>query len=158
MEKQNKQKDKRLYIIVPLLLIIILLLICIFVHKISSKENHLLKVSDIQVTDEVSNKIESKKTTKIIGDDLDYLSKNNPYIYLRNDKDNSVYLQFDVCENDEVVYSSNLIEPGKLEQINICSLLSTGEHKLVYHITSYDLESHKILLSGIKQIKNITIN
>ena len=86
--------------------------------------------------------------------ELDY---DYPNVYLINPSDNDVYLSFDVMNNDEIIYQSGLIEPGKMEEFNAYSCLNAGEHTLVYSISSYDLQSKAVLWSGIRQNQEILI-
>lgn len=85
------------------------------------------------------------------------INESNPYINLINPSENSVYLSFDVIYNDESLYSTKLIEPGKMEQYNIYSSLNAGEHTLDYVINVYDLIDKKPLWSGINQEQQIFI-
>lgn len=162
MEKEEKKEKKILLIIVPLILIIILLLVYIlfFSTKETPTENESLKISGIQIVQEKNdiNNETSVRKTRILGDNLNAISKEHPYVYLKNDESNHVYLQFKVFVNENQLYSSDLIEPGKMEKLDIYSLLSKGNHKLEYQITSYSLDEKEILLSGIKQLKDITIS
>ena len=85
------------------------------------------------------------------------INKDNPYINLINPSENSVYLRFDVIYNDNVLYSTKLIEPGKMEQYDIYSCLDAGEHTITYSINVYDLIDKSPLWTGIEQEQEIQI-
>ena len=161
--ENEKQKKNRLLLIVPLLLLLLLiiLLLSFFLCKETKEEtspNEDLQVSGVQV--QLGNKTSkhSNRTTRILGDDCREIDEENPYVYLRNDASNAVYLQFDIYCEDKLLYSSDLIEPGMMEEIDVYEMLKKGDHQLEYHISSYDLETKQGLLAGIKQLKQITIS
>lgn len=161
MEKENKEKKKIILLIVPLLIIIFCLIgYIIYSQTIASKESPEYKTSGIQVA--IGTKDEKSDTeqrmTKIIGDNLNNIDYYHQYIYLQNDPDNHVFLQFDIYEGEELLYSSNLIEPNNMERINVYKMLDKGPHTLNYFITSHSLEDMSVMLSGIKQIKKIYIS
>lgn len=81
----------------------------------------------------------------------------NPYINLINPSENSVYLSFDVIYNDESLFQTKLIEPGKMEQYDIYSCLDAGEHTLDYVINVYDLIDQKPLWAGINQEQQLIV-
>ena len=85
------------------------------------------------------------------------INDSNPYINLINPSKNQVYLSFDVIYNDEQLYSSNLIEPGKMEQYNIYECLDAGEHTLTYSINVYDINNKEPLWTGIQQEQELII-
>lgn len=161
MQENKEEKNRKkvlILIIVPLLLLVIIWLIFLKTPKSNDELN--LQVSGVQVVtgDDGSNKY-AGETTKIVGDNNNDITSDNPYLYLINDEDNTVYLKFDIYVKDEEIYSSDLIEPGMMEKLDIYKMLPTGSYSLEYIINSYDLnDSSVILLSGVKQIKNITIS
>lgn len=84
------------------------------------------------------------------------IDESYPYLNLINSKNNAVYLSYEVRNNDNVLYNTKLIEPGKMEQFNIYKCLDAGEHTINYSIDVYDLDKH-ILWSGINLEQNISI-
>ena len=161
MENEKKEKKKIILLVVPLLLIIFFLIgYIIYGQTTASNDNSGYKTSGIQVAINTKEKEEQKeqRMTKIVGDNLNNIDVRHPYIYLQNDSSNSVFLQFDVYEGENLIYSSDLIEPNNMEKINIYKMLSKGSHTLDYYITSHNLENKDVMLSGIKQIKKIYIS
>lgn len=154
MEKKKKKK----VIMISALLLIILLLIGVFILCKRQVSKTDLSISGIQVSlGEETGAHKEPNRTRILGDDNYLISSEKPFIYLRNDSSNSVYLQFDVLNGDTVVYSSDLIEPGMMEAIDIKALLGSGKYELTYLISSYSTDTMEILLSGIKQSKELLI-
>jgi len=86
--------------------------------------------------------------------ELNYTNQN---LNLINPSENRVYLSFDVIYNDKTLYSTGLIEPGKMEQYNAYSGLDAGEHTILYSINVYDMENKNPLWTGIKQEQEIII-
>lgn len=118
-----------------------------------------LETSKRQITAERPN-LNSKDDDQyfeLVGYGQLQIDETNPYLNLINPSDNSVYLSFDVIYNDESLYSTELIEPGKMEQYNVYSSLDAGEHTLDYVINVYDLIDKKPLWAGINQEQQITI-
>ncbi len=95
--------------------------------------------------------------TELMGFGRLELDRNDPFIYLINPSDNQVYLSFDMIYIDEVLYKSDLISPGKMEEFDIYSCLDAGEHRLTYLISSYDMNDKSVLWSGVQQDQDILI-
>ena len=85
------------------------------------------------------------------------ISISNPFINLINPKGNEVYLSYKVLDGETVLYTTELIEPGKMIQFDIYRCLDAGEHTITYSIDVYDISSNKILWSGIKQEQDLLI-
>lgn len=103
------------------------------------------------------NKNDKDEYFELVGYGQLEINKSNPYINLINPSENSVYLSFDVIYNDESLYSTKLIEPGKMEQYDIYSCLDAGEHTLDYVINVYDLVDKKPLWAGINQEQQLIV-
>lgn len=120
-------------------------------------------VSDKDVSDtqsEIDLDIDHHKEegyTEVMGFGCLYIDKNHPFIYLINPEGNEVYLSFDIYKDEEMFYSSKLIEPGMMEQFNIYECLNAGKHTLTYSIASFDMNDKTVLWSGIKQKQEISI-
>ncbi len=95
--------------------------------------------------------------TELMGFGCLELDVNEPFIYLINPSDNQVYLSFDVIYNDETLYKSDLIAPGKMESFDVYSCLNAGEHTLTYSISSYDLNNKAVLWAGVRQNQDVLI-
>ncbi|MDO4940921.1 MAG: hypothetical protein Q4E33_04435 [Erysipelotrichaceae bacterium] len=163
---EKKKLDKRLVTILVLLVIIIIeLIILMFLRArgtIISNGTSDKTVSQNQCDIEMVNINPQDdegidEYTELVGYGQVSISKDYPYLYLQNPQDNEVYLSFDVTYNDEVLYSSDLIEPGKMEKFDIYSCLDAGKHTLIYSISSYDLDTKETYWSGIKQEQEILI-
>lgn len=95
-------------------------------------------------------------TFEIVGYGELEINKDYPNINLINSSENNVYLSFDVLYNNEVLYKTNLISPGRMEQYDIYHKLDAGQHTLTYSINVYD-QDENILWSGIQQEQKILI-
>lgn len=124
-----------------------------------SKGQDILDVSSKQLDAENPNLTRSQDNDyfELVGFGQLEINNENPYINLINPSKNQVYLSFDVIYNDESIYSSNLIEPGKMEQYNIYECLDAGEHKVIYSINVYDIENKQPLWTGIQQEQELII-
>ncbi|MBQ0036649.1 MAG: hypothetical protein KBT35_07005 [Firmicutes bacterium] len=163
---EKKKLDKRLVTILVLLMIIIIELIILMflrgrgvtISNGTSDKTVSQNQCDIETVN--MNPTENEgidEYTELVGYGQVSINKDNPYLYLQNPETNEVYLSFDVTYNDEVLYSSGLIEPGKMEKFDIYSSLDAGKHTLIYSISSYDLETKEKYWSGIKQEQEILI-
>lgn len=85
------------------------------------------------------------------------INEQYPNLNMINPSENKVYLSFDVIYNDNVLYSTELIEPGMMEQFDIYSCLDAGEHTITYSIDVYDIDNMDPLWNGIKQEQEIII-
>lgn len=69
-------------------------------------------------------------------------SKDNPYMYLCNTKENTNPLRFQIEEGDTVLWTSGTVAPdSRPVQLNMLKLLSKGVHKLTVVTVSYDKET-----------------
>lgn len=160
---ENK-KDKKRKIIIILILIFMLLEAAILIYLMILKRNSGSIISDKEVSDkqseisyDLNHQQDSDTYTELMG--FGELEINSDFhdIYLINPKDNDVYLSFDVIYDDETLYQSGLIEPGKMEEFDIYDRLDAGRHELTYSISSYELGTKALLWSGIRQNQQILI-
>lgn len=85
------------------------------------------------------------------------IDSDDRYINLINPPENTVYLSFGVIYNDRILYKTDLIEPGKMEQYDVYSCLDAGEQTIYYSIDVYDLVEQKLLWTGIQQEQKLVI-
>ena len=154
-------KQKKFLIITAILLIFLALAISIvmlFLFKTNTKLNQKLEHSqnEIEAKDPQLLSKRNDDTFEIVGYGQLEIDDSNPNINLINSSENNVYLSFDVLYNNEVLYKTNLISPGQMEQYDIYSKLDAGQHTLTYSINVYDVNEN-ILWSGIQQEQMILI-
>ena len=161
MKKKEQLKRNLIYVLLGVLLLMIGL---ILIYLIIQKDNHYLFISEKEVSDnqseinlDLDHHHNEEAYTELMGFGCLEINEDYPYIYLINPQDNEVYLSFDVYEDEKLLYSSDLIEPSKMEEFDIYRCLNAGKHTLVYSIASYDLDSKALLWSGIKQNQDISI-
>lgn len=71
-----------------------------------------------------------------------HLSAEQKEIQLINPESNTVYFVYTIKDDTgNVVYESKAIEPNKMVSVNLYDLLKTGEHKLSFDISTYDIET-----------------
>lgn len=86
------------------------------------------------------------------------VSKEQPFIQLKNLEDNSVYLQYNIMKGDETIYQSILVEPGnKCDKWNAYESLGKGIHKVKFFIKTFDVETQAECNSTTQKVK-ITVN
>ena len=80
--------------------------------------------------------------------------------YLINpaENDEDVYMEFIVSENDEVLYSSDLVQAGKGIEVNFSEFLTTGEHKLTITMNPYVLSDGDYLKCPVNNAQEVTAN
>lgn len=159
-ENKNERKNLILIIIVIILLLISLVLLYILISERFKKTVYSDKTvsenqSDIAL--DIDRKDDSDAYTELMGFGTLTINKSNPEVYLINPESNKVNLSFDVFYEDELLYSSGLIQPGKMETFDIYSRLDAGRHTLLYSISSYEQESNAVLWSGVQQKQDIQI-
>jgi len=155
--KQNKKKKERniLLIIILILLLISLCISLIYIFQNKDDifaENSLLKIKEFS-TEEKQSYIEEYEGdyTELVGYGKVTITSKRPYLYLENVKDNQVYLQFDVYNSNELIYSSQLIQPGDFDSLNVYELLPKGEYVLTYKVTTFDINTQAELLSLMQE-------
>lgn len=97
------------------------------------------------------------ETTDIVGyGELD-ITESSPYVYLQNPETNTVYMQFEVSYEDETIYISDLIEPGKQERLAVYNQCENGHGVLNYQITTYDVDTRELCMASISQQQKINV-
>ena len=161
MEDRYAKDKKRIKKLILIIIILILLIILLNLYSCSCRKdiNADLKVSENQVTavDPNLTHTEDNQFFELVGFGQLQIDSDNPNINLINPSDNSVYLSFDVIYNDKTLYKTSLIEPGKMEQFNVYSLLDAGTQTVTYKISVYDLVDKTPLWSGIEQEQELLI-
>ena len=158
-QEKNKRKTLIVIIIIILLLLISFGTFMIFKLKAEQTDDGNLHVSISQLDAQDPNLISDGEESyfELQGYGKLEIDKDNPYLNLINPKDNDVYLTYEILYGDNALYTTELIEPGKMIQFEILSCLDAGEHTLTYSINVYDMPSKKVLWSGIKQEQKIEI-
>ena len=154
---EKKKRKRRIIVIIIIIILLLLLGICFFILYKKPKTTSI-GFSDNEVDAQTPN-LSSKANDdyfEIVGFGQLEISKDNPNVNLINSSENNVYLSFDVFYNDELLYSSKLISPGKMEQYNVYSNLNAGQYTLTYSINVYDINEN-VLWSGIQQEQEILI-
>ena len=158
MELRKKTKN---IIIIILMIIIIGLLMKLRTfnnHSQFSSEFTDLDVSSKQdIIHDIKPKTEENEYTNFVGYGLLKLSKDYPNIYLVNEGNNTVYMQFDVYQDQNLIYSSALVEPGKMESVDVYHMLEAGEHDLIYLISTYDIKTKELCMTGVKQQQTVNV-
>ena len=154
------RKKKKIFFIAILLIIIVLLLLgaCHLINN-NDQEQASRNISTKTVEAKTPNltKTSDDEYFELMGFGQLEINENNQYLNLINPSENGVYLSFDVIYNNEVLYQTDLIEPGKMEQFNVYSCLDAGEHTITYSIDVYDIVDQSPLWSSIKQEQEILI-
>lgn len=117
------------------------------------------------VNKQESKEIEETKEIEKLENDIKYtlfstidVSNKQPYVFLVNADENNVYQQFKVYNNEELLWSSKLVEPGKAETLNVYKLLDEGEYELKYLVTSYSLIDKSIIKEDVCVNQKINVN
>ena len=168
-QKENKQEDeinehvkanrRKLHLIISLLIIIIILLLlncCMYKERIQEKfvidcNSEAIDIPKPHIAEDGS------EMTEIIGYENTVISAQNPNVYIVNAENNTVYLQYDIYKNDELIYSTDLIPPNRMVEVEVYSKLAKGNQELVYMIDTYDLKTKEECTSNIKQIVKVNV-
>ena len=160
--QRRKDIQSTLIIILLLLFIIIAGLLLFIYYTRMNQKNIIYTDKDIsqnlrEILDPTIRNSDEDSYTEIMGFGEIYIDSYSPDIYLINPETNDVYLSFVVACEDEQLYESGLITPGKMDTFDVYSCLDAGKHNLVYSISSYDINTKALLWSGVNQNQEITI-
>ncbi len=152
----EKKKERLLIIIIILLILLIAFSICFLLRR---RNVISLDISNRQISATNPNLYASNDNEyfELLGYGELQIDENNKNINLINTDGNNVYLKFSVIYDDNVLYETELIEPGKMEQYDIYSNLNAGKYTLTYSIDVIDMNTSKTTWSGIKQQQDINI-
>lgn len=159
MEKKKENKKLKKFVVIIIALILLIVIGGVVLITNTNNLGNVLEISNKQI------KASNPKTTnsvdeeyfELVGFGQLELNDSNRNLNLINPSENSVYLSFDVIYNDDVLYQTKLIEPGKMEQYDVYSCLDAGKHTITYSINVYDINDQKPLWKGIKQEQEIII-
>lgn len=84
------------------------------------------------------------------------VSKDNPTIRLGNPEANTVYLQYQIIKDDEVIFETKAIKPGNMAEANMYELLDEGKNEVTISINTYDVET-ETACNGATQAVTITV-
>lgn len=155
---ENKILKKLTIIIIGLIILILIALGVLFLNW-QKEDTVKFELSNNQVdasNPNLINKVDDQYF-ELVGFGTLEIDSDNPNLNLINPSNNSVYLSFDVIYNDELLYQTKFIEPGKMEVFDIYSCLDAGRHTITYSINVFDLVDQKPLWTGIKQEQEILI-
>lgn len=160
-DEEKKKKKKWIMRILAIIGIFLLLLLLLRgcngegeIGKVFSNLGLSDTQTEIKKPENAGNGIEY---TEYVGYGMLDITKDNPTINLINPENNSVYMQFNVTYNDKELYSTDLIAPGKMDTFNVYNHLDSGQHTLIYEITTYDVETKELCTFGITQEQEVNI-
>ena len=84
------------------------------------------------------------------------ISDSNPSIKLKNPENNTVHFIYRLSENGNVIHETKAIQPGNMAQVNLASLLSKGEHNVLFEIMTYDVDT-KTACNGSSQLVKVVV-
>lgn len=136
----NKYYYRRMLVLIPLFLLLLVVLLVILRSCGSSMYQSRLPTGGDDLTEwkDAAN----DEYVEIPGYQNLEVSKEQPYVQLKNLEGNSVYLQYNVLKGEETVYQSILVEPGnKCDKWNAYESLGTGTHEVTFFIKTFDVET-----------------
>lgn len=155
-------------VLIPFISIILILLLLFYLHILPIvKPVPEEPVAPLPVDSEVSEwdgdltqnqkeQIDEQENTSIPGYANLYVSEEMPNIKLSNPEENTVFFKYEIYENDNMICNTDLIENGKVKEINFKELLPVGEHTLKFVISCYDLETQAVC-NGANQTVKINV-
>ena len=155
---ENKVSKKLTVIIIGLIILILIALGFLFV-SFKGLNTTKFELSNNQIdanNPNLINKVDDQYF-ELVGFGRLEINNDNRNLNLINPSNNTVYLSFGVIYDNESLYQTKFIEPGKMEVFDIYSCLNAGEHTITYSINVYDLVDQKPLWTGIKQEQEIII-
>lgn len=164
--KKKDIKNNSLFIIVIGILVVVVLILSYLLFSKNNQNNITLNntTTDLSISEtqseitDITNKEQAEtEYTNFIGYGELLIDSENPNVYLQNPEDNTVFMQFDVKYKDEIIYTSDLIAPGKQDIVNVFDICEAGKHKLNYIITTYDVNTKELCMAGINQEQEINV-
>ncbi|GFO85983.1 MULTISPECIES: hypothetical protein [Anaerostipes] len=79
-------------------------------------------------------------------------------ITLANPKDNHCYFRYTITVNDDTLYKSDLIEPGKaIKQFKVSKRLDPGDYEIYLKISTYSMDDDLTPMNGanIKSVLHV---
>lgn len=136
----NKYYYKRIPLLVPLLLVLLLVLWFTLRSCGKDEQRPRLPTGGVDVAD--LKDAANDEYVEIPGYQNLEVSKDQPYIQLKNLEGNSVYLQYNILQGEETIYQSILVEPGnKCDKWNAYESLGEGTHEVTFFIKTFDVET-----------------
>ena len=154
-KEKKKEHDKTGKIIVVLLLIILILLLLRSCSTLEEQRRHL-KIGGHAQSTQTQEDTEETDTISIPGYSDFTVTEKRPALVVSNPEDNTVYLQYTIKEGDETLYESDALQPGTVDDVDLKSKLSVGEHTITIQINTYDTETEEAC-NGANQDVNVTV-
>lgn len=160
----NRKHNKLLILLICIILILFALVLFTSLKLLTNKNNVNKPIANIGLSTNQTNaenpdlsSTSEQEYFELQGFGQLEINETNRNINLINPKGNKVYLSYKVLDGDNVLYETELIEPGKMIQFDIYSCLNAGEHTITYSIDVYDISTKVMLWSGIKQEQDLLI-
>lgn len=117
-----------------------------------SKLQHIISGEPIDTTRNPEPQ-QSMDMTVVFGHPTQVITEANPYILFINDKDNTVYFQYDLIDEatQKVVTSTDMFPPNSMVKVNLKEVLSVGEYSFTLHFNTFDLHTMEACSSGIEE-------
>lgn len=160
----NKKRNRWLIVLICIIFVLFAMVIFTTLELQNTKKVISDPVANIGIATNQTNAENPKLNTtseqdyfELQGFGLLEINESNRFLNLINPKGNKVYLSYKVLNGDNVLFTTELIEPGKMIQFDVYSCLHAGEYTLTYSIDVYDISTKAILWSGIKQEQDLLI-
>lgn len=162
--EQNNKRKKTMKRIIMFIVIVIIIILLLLLRSCSSCSGHggSKSTGNPPLTIETENKWDGtsqENTEEIVTEYIEIpgysnlaVSKKTQTIHLGNPEKNTVYLQYQIVEGDEVIYETNAIKPGNMVDANLYELLSPGEHDVKFVINTYDIETESSCNGAIQDV------
>ena len=139
-EQHNEKFRKKLQVkftiaIIALIIIIIILLLRVFENGKAGKGYQIWDGNTGNREEVVQGSIE------IPGYSNQVVSKKNQEIALGNPNNNDVYFIYHIYQNDEEIYTTDLISPGRACSWNVYEQLNKGTYSLTFTVNTFDMET-----------------
>ncbi len=85
-------------------------------------------------------------------------STGNAFLVNPKDNDEDIYIEFVVSEDENVLYSSDLVPSGQGLDVNFSEFLSTGDHDVIITMNPYVLYEGEYLRCPVNNAQSVRVS
>ena len=154
MEQKRNNTKNIIIVIMAVLFLIICALLIIFISNMNKDSQDDLAIATDTIkysTDVMQLGAEDTGDIKIPGYDTITIPANTKdvKIILPNPEGNECYFKFELIVDNESIYTSKLVEPGRaITQLELTKTLDRGEYDLIIKVSPYSLEDKAALIGA----------
>lgn len=157
MEKENKNNnnnnDKKKNIIAIIFLIVLVILALLFAKRNVAPKNELDFEDDKKIEAEDNTTEASTEYIDVPGYSNLQVTSEKKTVRLINPEDNTVYFVYQInSDNGKMIYKTKAIKPGNMVEVDLYSILSSGDHTVNIVVNTYDVDTQEVCNGTTQQV------